>query len=111
MIARTKIILNVLQDETIACDAFHLTYLLSLKSFVVTETSAHDLAAGRVTCGYPQLVATVTQYLNDEAARQHIANQGYESIKTRPQTVPLRSAITGDTTVLFILIRKVWIHV
>jgi len=110
LIARSKIVLNIHFFESKNFEVIHVMHLLANQAFVISEDNLptavdNELAKGFVSCSYTNMVDVIGLYLNDPVIRQEISQKGYDIIRSRPQTVALRDALTNiEETQLSILI-------
>ena len=97
-IARSKIILNVHYYEAKVLEIVRLSYLLSNRSFVVSEKGKDTeleapFSTGMVLDDYGMLVPQCLTWLQNDAARQTIADAGHELFSRRNQAAFLRPLI------------------
>ena len=97
-VARSKIILNVHFYESRVFEIVRVSYLLANCKCVVSESGADTTFEKRFEPGiafapYDKLAETCVRLLQNPAARQEMANAGFERIKALPQTEYLRRAL------------------
>ncbi len=101
-IARAKIVLNVHFYEAKVFELVRVSYLLANSKFVITERSSDSQSSvpyrgGIVECAYEELVDQCLLYVNDNDARQRVAQKGFELFRQRSQTTFLRKALEGSS--------------
>ena len=99
LIARAKLLLNVHFYEAKVLEIVRISYLLANRCAVLSERGsdpAEDdtLAGGVAFADYQHLVQRARELIDDPAARQRLAQRGFEIISARPVQEYLRSALT-----------------
>ncbi len=98
-VARTKIVLNIHFYEARVFELVRVSYLLANRVFVVSEKGAdHKLerpfAQGVAFASYDKLVETCQHYLQDNKARDSVADEGFQIFQDMPQVDFLRQALS-----------------
>lgn len=99
-IARSKIVINMHLHETEIFEIVRVSYLLANKRAVVSELGARptedrDLAPGIAFTPYDELVDRCADLLDDDQARQDLAERGYQAFSARNQATILSQALSG----------------
>jgi hypothetical protein len=97
-IARSKIVLNIHFYESKVLEIVRISYLLANRRFVISE-SGNDpeiedpIRNGLVLANYENLVKECVKYLNDDAARNEIAEKGFSRISSFRQEEYLKDVL------------------
>jgi len=94
IIARSKIVLNVHCYDAQIMEECRISYLLNNERFVICEDSRINPYEGMIVTGeYRELPNLCGKYLQDEAARRQMANNGLEMFRQRPMVENLRQIL------------------
>ncbi|MEA2085114.1 MAG: TylF/MycF/NovP-related O-methyltransferase [Thermodesulfobacteriota bacterium] len=104
-IARAKIVLNVHYYESRVFEIVRVSYLLSNKKFVISESSMEpeaekDFLDGIIFCPYEELVEQCLKYLQDKDSRRKIADRGFDLFSRKSQARFLQQALGADVTLI-----------
>lgn len=99
IIARAKIVLNVHFYEAKIFEMVRVSYLLANKVCVVSEDSPSEEALdavkdGIALCEYGEIVSRCKELLADDAARDALAQKGYELFSAQKQEAALKGLLT-----------------
>jgi hypothetical protein len=101
LIARAKIVLNLHFYQAKLFEIVRVSYLLANRVCVVSETGLDaeleaPFAGGVAFAGYEGLASACLRLLADEAARDRIAEKGFEQMRALSQLDMLKRALAAD---------------
>ena len=102
LIARAKIVLNLHFYEAKLFEIVRVSYLLANRVCVVSETGLDaeleaPFAGGVAFAGYDGLAPACLRLLGDAAARDRIAQKGFEQMRALSQLDMLKRALAADS--------------
>jgi hypothetical protein len=105
LIARAKIVLNLHFYQAKLFEIVRVSYLLANRVCVVSETGLDaeleaPFAGGVAFAGYDGLASACLRLLADEAARDRIAEKGFEQMRALSQLDMLKRALAADPALL-----------
>jgi acetyltransferase-like isoleucine patch superfamily enzyme/SAM-dependent methyltransferase len=102
-IGRAKIVLNIHMYEAQIFEIVRVSYLLANHKFVLSESSPDDPDAesfkdGVAFADCDQIVEACLGFLTNPQERQRIAEEGFQMMTQRPETVFLQEALQNEQT-------------
>lgn len=97
-IARSKIVLNIHFYESKVLEIVRISYLLANRRFVISESGndpeiEEPIRDGLVLTDYANLVEECAKYVNDDASRNEIAEEGFSRISSFSQVEYLKDVL------------------